>query len=86
MGKFRISRKGYISTYKVGEYEFHTRVNYLPLFIFAKLVRIRIALVHPKVNGETWKKSVIVRHSEARDVIQMIISSYLEDSDYFKLT
>jgi hypothetical protein len=85
MVKMKMLRKGYNSTYKVGEYEFLVEFNYLPLFFIIGLIRVRIILNNPKVGRDPWKKSVIVRHSESRNMIQMLISSYIEDAGYFKL-
>lgn len=86
MKKLEIFPKGYNSSYKVGEYEFLAKVNYLPLFFITRLVRVRIALTNPKADRDPWKKSLIVRHSDSGNEIHMLISSYLEDNDYFKLT
>jgi len=77
--------KGYDSSFKVGEYEFLAKISYLPLYLIAKLVRVRIAVTHPKEGSDPWKRSVIVRHSESGKVIQMLISSFLEEVDYFKI-
>jgi hypothetical protein len=81
----KILRKRYNYTYKVGEYEFLIEINYLPLFFILRLIRVRITLKLPNAGEEPWKRTIIVRHSESRDMIQMIISSYIEDSGYFKL-
>jgi hypothetical protein len=81
----KILRKGYNSTYKVGDYEFLAEVNYLPLFFIIKLLRLRITLNNPREGRVPWRRSVIVRHSESRDMIQMLISSYIEDAGYFEI-
>jgi hypothetical protein len=85
MVKMAVLRKGYNSTYKVGEYEFLAEFNYLPLFFIIGLIRVRITLNNPKEGKDPWKKSVIVRHSESRNMIQMLISSYIENAGYFNL-
>ena len=60
--KMKILKKGYTSTHKVGEYEFLAKVHYMPLFKIAKLVRVKLALAHPKINNGYWERSAIVRH------------------------
>jgi hypothetical protein len=85
MKKLKIFQNGYTSTHKIGEYEFLAKVNFLPLFFITKLVRVRILLVHPKSDRDPWKKSIIVRHSETDDMIQMFISIYLAEVDFFKI-
>jgi hypothetical protein len=83
--KLKILSKDYNSIYKIGEYEFLVKFHYMPLFMIAKLVRVTIQLMHPKANSNSFKMSSIVRHSESGKLIQMFISSYLDDAGYFKL-
>jgi hypothetical protein len=85
MKKPGIWPKGCNSVYKVGEYEFLVRIGYSPLFMITKLVMIRISLTHPKGQSDCWYRSVIVRHSEAADVVQRLMTSYLEGVDYFNV-
>lgn len=77
--------KGHNSSYKIGEYDFLIKVNYLPLFLIFKLVIVKIVLVNPNPGGNQWNKSFIVRQSESGNEIHALISNYLADTDYFKL-
>jgi hypothetical protein len=86
MRKLKFFTKTCISTYKVGEYEFLTKVNFIPLFMLSKIARVRVELIQTKASTDCWNKSAFVRRSNSRIVVKMFISSYLEKVDYFKET
>ena len=81
----KVQPTGYNSTIKVGEYEFLTKISHLPLFFVTKMVKVSITLLKPGLNGNSWKKSVIVKHADSRKTVQMLISSYIEETDYFTI-
>jgi hypothetical protein len=71
---------------KVGEYEFLVKVQYMPLFIIKKQVRVSIVMIPTKESIDSYKRSVIVSHSKINYIVQKFISSYLEELNYFKIT
>jgi hypothetical protein len=71
---------------KVGEYEFLVKVQYMPLFIIKKQVRVSIVMIPTKESIDSYKRSVIVSHSKIDYIVQKFISSYLEELNYFKIT
>jgi hypothetical protein len=85
MKKLKILPNGYNCTHKIGEYEFLAKVHYNPLFIITKRVRVCIELIQTEASTNPWKRSIIVRHSETDDMIQMFIGSYLAEVDFFKI-
>jgi hypothetical protein len=73
-------------TQKVGEYEFLVRVHYMPLFIITKRVRVGVTMITLTAGIESLERSLIVNHSNIDYVINKLISKYLEEVDFFKIT
>jgi hypothetical protein len=79
-------RRDYYYTQKIGECEFLVRVHYMPLFIIRKRVRVGVTMITSKASIESLERSLIVNHSDMDYVINKLISKYLEEVDYFKIT
>jgi hypothetical protein len=78
--------RDYSYTQKIGEYEFLVRVHYMPLFIIRKRVRVGVTMITSKASIESLERSLIVNHSDMDYVINKLISKYLEEVEYFKIT
>jgi transposase-like protein len=79
-------RRDYYYTQKIGEYKFLVRVHYMPLFIIRKRVRVGVTMITSKASIESLERALIVNHSDMDYVINKLISKYLEEVDYFKIT
>lgn len=85
MKKVKILPRGNVSSHKIGEFEFMSQVIRLPLCSITKRVRVTIELKKPQEDNSTWGRTLIVKNSEADEVIQMFISNYLAEVGFFKI-
>jgi len=85
MKKVKILPNGNVAVHKIGEYEFVSQVIPLPLFSITKRVRVTIELTKTREINGTWGRSLIVKNSEADEVIQMFISNYLAEAGFFRI-
>ena len=76
----------YYYTNKFGEYEFLVKVHYMPFFFIKKRVKVGVTLMPSKLITESRERSVIVNHTEIDYIIHKLISGYLEEVGYFKIT
>jgi hypothetical protein len=58
----------------------------MPLFIIRKRVRVGVTMITSKASIESLERSLIVNHSDMDYVINKLISKYLEEVEYFKIT
>ncbi len=82
----KTKHRDYYYTQKIGEYKFLVRVHYMPLFIIRKRVRVGVTMITSKASIESLERALIVNHSDMDYVINKLISKYLEEVDYFKIT